>query len=269
MILVVALIAFAVVTAFAAPLVLTSGRWQMQYPRVALIAWHVALGIGVVAVTASVFIAVLTAVTAYGAPSDGEAIVGTMLGWGSLAVLGAAIAVIAASSESIIDAGRQNYGSVLALARESVDLEPGITVMRCDTAEPLACAIPGRDQTIFISTRLERELTPAQLLAVVEHERTHLRLHHHVVMRLAEINAACLPRLAAAQRLRRSTALLIELIADDEAARRRGPANLANALLRLGTLSDDVGMLLRAERIASRRWRTAGSARSVPIFVTH
>lgn len=269
MIAVLALIAFAVGTAFAAPQVLTRGRWQMQHPRLALFAWHAALGSGLIAIVASVILSVTIAVNAHGASSDGEAIVGTVLGWGSLAIVGAAIAVIAASSETILDASRDNHGSILALARGSVELEPGVKVTRCETRELIACAIPGPDKVILISTRLEQELTAAQLLAVVEHERTHLRQRHHLVMRLAEINAACLPRLVAAQRLRRSTALLVELIADDEAARRRGAANLANALLRLGTASGDRGMLVRAERIASRRWMPPRSLRTTRALVTH
>ncbi|MGO2684385.1 MAG: hypothetical protein ACTIAA_09190, partial [Microbacterium sp.] len=52
----------------------------------------------------------------------------------------------------------------------------------------------------------------------------------------------------------RATLLLVELMADDAAARQAGAAHLANALSQMAEAGDDVGMALRAERLTLRRW---------------
>nr|WP_231747366.1 M56 family metallopeptidase [Auraticoccus cholistanensis] len=129
-----------------------------------------------------------------------------------------------------------------------------ITVVESERA--LACALPGRlpggsgaRHRVVVSSGLARALTPAELRAVMQHELAHLRLHHPVLVRLARLNAACLPLLPGARELHRVTGLLVELIADDAAARRCGSAPLARALTTIGTREGDESMLLRAERL--------------------
>ncbi|SJM63624.1 Peptidase M48, Ste24p precursor [Gulosibacter sp. 10] len=197
------------------------------------------------------------------AGSWSEAIFLTMLPWFSLGAVGAVIALIAVSAEPLGESHRRAAQTVAPIAISRED-RGAFTLVRFGSDEPTACAIPGRSPEILISTALEEALTTAQLRAVVAHEYAHLRHRHGWAVRAAEINALCLPRaLPAGRRLRKATLLLIELIADDIAAKQAGPANLANALVRIGRITADPTLDLRAERMTLRRWPVA-SRRRVP-----
>ena len=236
-----ALLALAVAALWLGPRVLTAGSWQVRFPRVALAAWHAALAVGVLAAVASI----VAAVTA------------TIAGWGALGALGAALLVIGAGSESTVVAGRRTFGDVLSLPHTREHLDRRTVLLTCRDDEPFACAIAGRESAVVISTGLRALLTPAQLEAVVAHERAHLRGRHYVALRLAELNRSCLPSLRAGTQLLRATTLLVELIADDGAARRAGAVHLANALVQVARRTHDPAMELRAERLAERSWTPA------------
>jgi hypothetical protein len=81
--------------------------------------------------------------------------------------------------------------------------------------------------------------TPAELAAVVEHERAHLRQHHDVVIQpfLAWRNS--FPFLAAAAEALRSVERLAEYLADDAAVTRVGAGPLAAALDQLAPTDSD------------------------------
>ncbi|WP_375385472.1 M56 family metallopeptidase [uncultured Microbacterium sp.] len=236
------------------PRVLTAGRWQIRFPRLALAAWHTALALGVLAVLTSIGLAVAATLSAPHATDAAVAVVQTIAGWCALGVLGAGLVVIAVGSDEIIGAGRRTFGDVLTLPHTSERLDRHTVLLTCRSDEAFACAIPGRDAAVVISTELRSILTPAQLRAVVAHERAHLRGRHYLALRLAELNRTCLPSSRAGKQLLRATALLVELIADDEAARRAGAVHLANALVQVARHSQDATMELRAERLAGRRW---------------
>ena len=92
---------------------------------------------------------------------------------------------------------------------------------------------------------------------MLEHERAHLRYRHHLAMGIASIYAGCLPRTRSARALVRTTRLLVELTADDAAARRVGAVHLANALTQVGEATGDAAMIVRAERLTLRTWPPA------------
>ena len=131
-------------------------------------------------------------------------------------------------------------------------------LVRFESSEVLAFAVPGRPDEIMISTASEEALTTVQLRAVIAHQCAHLRYRHGWAVRIAEINAACLPQfLSAGPELRRATKLLIELIADDAAAKQVGAAKSWTTLLvRHSHLTGDTSMELRTERMTLRRWPT-------------
>lgn len=267
MIAVLVLLALAAASLLLAPVVLTAGRWQVRHPAVALGLWHGALGFGLLAALGSVVVAVTIAVNS-DRGDGGEAVFATLFGWGSLAAIGAAVALIASNSETIFDVDRANRDSMLSFAQDALEVEgmQGIEVLRCESAVPMACTIPGKNPMILISSAFEDALTRPQLIAVLEHERAHLTQRHHIAMRLADVNAACLPRVAASRRFRRATALLVELLADDAAAKKAGAVNLANALTRMAAVSSDPSLELRAERLATRRWPRRRSVRTAAMF---
>lgn len=247
-------VALAVCTWWVGPRLLTVGRWQVRFPRLALAAWHAALGLGILALLGSVVAAVLVTLAARHAPDAATGIVQTVLGWTALGVVGAVLVVIGAGSDELVGAGRRTYGDILSLPSTRERLDRRTSLLTCHSDEPFACAIPGVDPMVVVSTTLRAILTPAQLRAVVAHERAHLRGRHYLAVRLAELNRACLPSSRAGQQLLRATSLLVELIADDEAARRAGAVHLANALVVVASQTGDPTMELRAERLANRTW---------------
>lgn len=248
-----------------APLVLTAGRWQVRHPRTALALWFGALFTGVGCAAASAATALLCAVGGMDAASSGETLMLTVAGWLSLGVLAAVIAFVSASAEPLADSWREAVGrfAPVAVSREG---SSGATLVWFESKEPVACAVPSGEPEIFLSTALKKLLSGPQLRAVIEHERTHLRQHHGWAVRIAEINALCLPRrFPAGRALKRATLLLVELIADDAAARRAGAVHLANALAIMGRTTSDPGLELRAERLALRRWKAPRSQRAAAL----
>ena len=257
MIAVAAFLAVAIAALWLGPRLLTAGAWQVRFPRAALAGWHAAVAVGVLAAVASIVAAVTATIAARETPDASAGIVQTIAGWGALGALGAALVVIAAGSEATVVAGRRSFGDVLALPHTRERLDRRTVLLTCRDDEPFACAIAGRESAVVVSTGLRALLTPAQLEAVVAHERTHLRGRHYVALRLAELNRACLPSLRAGTQLLRATTLLVELIADDAAARRAGAVHLANALVQVARSTHDPAMELRAERLAGRAWTPA------------
>lgn len=259
------LAAFAAAIVLASPAVLVVGRWQVRHPRLALGAWSGAVGVGLVAAVASVAVALAAAAGAVPVVEDAEGVVVTVLAWTALFALAALVAIAAATGEHWERGWSRDEREALRIAHPAVEIR-GIQVLVVASDAPVACSAGGSDAVVVVSTGVRDALTSAQLDAVVEHERAHVSERHHLVRELAAFQVACLPWLPAARALDRATRLLVELVADDVAARRVGAVHLANALARLGALSEDPTMLLRAERLADRRWRRrrgAASARAI------
>jgi Zn-dependent protease with chaperone function len=109
------------------------------------------------------------------------------------------------------------------------------TAVVLETPQPAVYCMPGRPATIVLTTGALRVLTPAQLRAVLAHERAHLAGRHHVLVRLSRGLAASIrgvPLFAAGAA---EIARLAELRADDVAARHSGRPTLITALLAMGT----------------------------------
>lgn len=259
------LIAAAALVLLLAPLVLTAGRWQVRHPRTALTLWFSAMFAGIGLAVASAATALMSTVGCVSVASRGEWLMLTVVGWLSLGVLAAVIAFVSASAEPLADSWREAVGrfAPVAVSREK---SVGVTLVWFDSDEATACAVPSRDPEIFLSTALTKLLNEPQLHAVIEHERAHLRQHHGWAVRIAEINALCVPRrFRAGRALKRATLLLIELIADDAAARRAGAVHLANALVTMGRVTADPGLELRADRLTLRRWKTPKKSRAAAL----
>ncbi len=78
-------------------------------------------------------------------------------------------------------------------------------------------------------------LDPAQLPAVLAHERAHLTGRHHLLLALARIGSLVLPVLPLTRDADAQVARLVEMHADDTAARASEPRSLATALVVLAT----------------------------------
>lgn len=237
-----------------APHVLSLGSWHVHHPRTALALWFGAFFGGCLLAVGAVGLLVAEAASASDLDPAAGATAVTVAAWLGLGLVGVLLGLLSVAGPPTADSQRR---AVRALGAPTLSRErrPGFTLVRLRSGEPLACAVAGRSAEILLSSTLEKALTPAQLQAVLAHEYAHLRYRHGWAVRIAQVNARCLPRhLAAGSGLRRATLRLVELIADDAAARQAGAANLANALARMAHLTGDASLDLRAERLTLRRW---------------
>lgn len=232
----------------------TRAPWRVTHPRAALTLWAVLMDVVVLTVLGgSVAIAFSAADLATRDLPEGLA--RTIAGWAALFVLAGLVAAAGAKAEAITVATRAARSDMLALPRRSTTRAAEFTVITCRSDQAFACSIPGRVAAVVISDTLLVLLTPRQLDAVIAHERAHLHLHHDAILRATDIVSGCLPATRRTERMRREVHLLVELCADDAAARSIGAVHLANALLRVSRHQADQGMELRADRLALRRWR--------------
>jgi Zn-dependent protease with chaperone function len=104
-----------------------------------------------------------------------------------------------------------------------------------DDPRPAAYCVPGRPATIVLTSGALAVLDPAQLAAVLAHERAHLAGRHHLVLTLTRGLAATFPAVPVFARGAGEVARLAEMSADDVAARRSGRRTLLAALLTMGT----------------------------------
>jgi Zn-dependent protease with chaperone function len=139
---------------------------------------------------------------------------------------------------------------------------PG-TLVRVDHERAFCYCVPGRRPRVILSSAAEATLTAAELVAVVDHERAHLRWHHPGVLRLLTGLHRAFPRWPLSQAASREVPDLLEMWADDSAARVVGGATVARALLQIalhprsttGVLPAMTGgpVVVRAERLIDRR----------------
>jgi Zn-dependent protease with chaperone function len=147
----------------------------------------------------------------------------------------------------------------------------GLDAVVVDAPERAAYCVAGRPDTIVVTSAALDALTDRHLQAVLAHERAHLAGRHHHVLAFARALAAAIPRVTLFSRGAREIARLLEISADDAAARSHGSQTLLDALLALsagaptpqgavGAAGTDV--LARAEHlaapVAARNQWTAG-----------
>ncbi|WP_018639016.1 M56 family metallopeptidase [Parafrankia elaeagni] len=102
---------------------------------------------------------------------------------------------------------------------------------------PLAVAycVPGvRHARVVVSEGLLRTLTPEELDAVLAHEEAHVNGRHDLVIQPFVAWERTFPFLRPAREATAAVSLLVEMLADDAAARRTSGRTLARALARLG-----------------------------------
>ncbi|MGY5884224.1 M56 family metallopeptidase [Modestobacter lacusdianchii] len=97
----------------------------------------------------------------------------------------------------------------------------------------MAMSIGGRPGVIIASDGLRAQLPPEAVTATLEHERAHLRGHHHALVTVAETLAAALPWCPLLRAAPAATRDLVELAADAQAAQRCGPEAVQVALRKM------------------------------------
>lgn len=103
--------------------------------------------------------------------------------------------------------------------------------------------LPGRGGRIVVTSKAIQLLTAAQLDAVLAHERAHQRGHHHLLLCLTTALRRAVPRVRLVRYADEEVRRLVEVIADDTAARTHGRIAVASALAVIGTGHVPTGML--------------------------
>ncbi|MGP3965297.1 M56 family metallopeptidase [Nonomuraea sp. 3N208] len=236
---------YAAVAALVLPRRLKRAVWTDRAPRLAITIWQAA--------SASVVVSLLLAVFAMAVPAS---VVGHGLAWlfeacavlltdeaslsttstrVSLVVGGLVLARLAYTGGAVLLGARRDRRrhaeALVLLGRRDVDLDAVVV----DYEERMAYCLPGRNGHAVITSGALQSLAPEQVAAVLAHEQAHLRGRHHLVLAAAETLSRAFPRVPLFEQARVEVARLVELLADDVAARRHPRIHIAAALVRLAT----------------------------------
>lgn len=155
---------------------------------------------------------------------------------GSLAALGVLAGVVARAATSVLRetmaAGRARASAREHLAVLVRDPEPDCPVV-VDDPRPSAYCIPGRRAAIVMTSGAISSLSDAERCAVLAHESAHLRRRHHWAITWATSLHKAFPYVPAFRDAANALPLLVEMHADDVAARTAGRRTLATALVRM------------------------------------
>ncbi|MFB7716395.1 MULTISPECIES: M56 family metallopeptidase [unclassified Nocardia] len=135
----------------------------------------------------------------------------------------------------------------------------GLDAVILEVDQPAAYCVAGKPHTVVVSRGVLSALEDDHLEAVLTHERAHLEGRHHLVLALTRGLATVMPRIELFTHGAAEVARLLEMIADDAAARIHGRGTVLQALLTLSGIADgpagalgvaEVGLAVRVERLA-------------------
>src|SRR5262245_18810966 len=127
---------------------------------------------------------------------------------------------------------RRRHRSALSLVGRPDECLGAVVI---DHETVAAYCVPGRDRRIVLTTAALRVLDDAQLAAVLAHERAHLNGRHHLVVAPGRVFRLAFPFVPGFRWAHDEIARLVEMLADDTAARRCERRALAAALVALAT----------------------------------
>jgi Zn-dependent protease with chaperone function len=270
------LAAYAVAAGFAAPAAMCRS-WARRTPRTAIALWLLLAISWLVAVPlAALALAVPSAMTwqASGGQLPGAVsrTPGGMLAAAAGMLLAAAVAGLACwhlASRLVAERrGHRAHAAFLAAAGRS---DPAMGAVIIDGDAPAAYCLPsGRRRVVVVSAGAVARITPRQMQAVLAHERAHLRGRHHLILAFAASLSRAFPAVPLLARAAAEFAVLAEMAADDAAARRHDPADLAAALVTLAAAATNStalaaagpGAVARIQRLLTRPEPSAFPART-------
>lgn len=157
--------------------------------------------------------------------------------------------------------------------RRQVDLVSGregqVRVLEHDV--PVAYCLPGmRESRVVVSAAAVDRLEPAQLEAVLAHERAHLAARHDLVLEAFAVLHRAFPRWVSSDAALREVQLLVEILADRSALRVCRAADLGAALLAMAGGRAPTGTMGASGAATSHlveRVRVLGDRRPRPLQV--
>ena len=232
----------AVLLAWPVPVFLARAGWPRRHPRAAIALWQ-AVGVagGLSLIGAPLVVGV--------APLDGHLRTGLVQLWRDVfqlrvpAALGltqeVALALAGALTVRLVGVTLLSAWRIerdLRRQRDAVDLTAEHADRQLRVLEhtaPAAYCLPGTRPRIVITEGTIAALAPDELEAFLAHERAHARWRHELVVQPFVAWESALP-LPPARRATASVTALVEMLADDHAARAAGRSALARALVAIG-----------------------------------
>ena len=168
------------------------------------------------------------------------------LGVGAIAMAATAVALVVAwRCGRRAQRARRHTRAHAEAARLIGKALPGTEALVLTDPRPIAYCVPGRPAAIVLTSGVLEVLEPAQLDAVLAHERAHLARRHPVLVSLTRGLAAAVPVVPLFAWARAEVARLAEMSADDAAIRVSGRTAVITALIAIGT-----GAAVRDDSIA-------------------
>ncbi|KIU14496.1 M56 family metallopeptidase [Mycolicibacterium llatzerense] len=264
------LLLYAVVVLVAGPALLLQLTANGVAPRLAITAWLTAIASVLGSFTAAVCVMIVEAAGHWGRPDELltsclERLTAILLGHGGqipqaitsvavAAALGILVWTSVRIARSLLRARDRTFAHAEAVRLVGRSTTDNIVVV--DTKEAAAYCVAGRPPAIVITTAVLTALDSRQLAAVLAHERAHLDGRHAYIVASLRSLATILPYFALfTEGAARITALL-EMCADDVAARRHGRRTLLSGLLVLSRAhpshalgAASIAVLTRAQRL--------------------
>jgi hypothetical protein len=230
---------YAAAAGFLAPAVLRRG-WAVRAPRLAMglwlalpVSWVIAAALAIVAVAAPPALSWPGSRPGGGPalPAGHGAAGGTAVATAGLLLAAAVVVWAGGWVASGLARGRRQRREHAAFLEAAGRPDRALGAVILDHGEPAAYCVPGGRPHIVVSTAALAALGPGQLQAVLAHERAHLRGRHHVALATASGLGRAFPHVPLLAQAGAQLAVLAEMAADDAAARRHDPGELAAALV--------------------------------------
>jgi hypothetical protein len=252
------LVAYAACVGTLGSRMLARARWTARAPLLAILtylaaAWSIVAALGLAGLTLAVNATalggglshligacVLRLRSEYATPGGA-----TVAGLG-LILAGAVLARTTLTATTHLRATGRQASRHAETARLVGHPEPALGAVLVEHPQPHAYCVAGRHPTVVLTTGALQALDPAQLDAVLAHERAHLAGHHHRLRAIARIGRQVLPFMPLMRDTDEQVARLVELHADDAATRARDPRLLATALVVLATAASPTPALAAA-----------------------
>lgn len=245
------LLIYAVALSWLAPAVLAGPDTAARHPRLAVTAWLAVVGTASVAWVSAVVVLIAGAIHAVVTRSALTFCVET-LGLTDAVQLPSSVATVLVVAlllattavalhtlhrlvVSLLRTRRRNrdHADAVRIVGRRTD-DSGVVVIDAD--KPAAyCVSGGGRRAIVVTTAALQLLDPTGLEAVLAHEQAHLRGRHHHIIAVLNALSTALPRLPLMRAAAQKIPALLEMCADDAAARRFGRGPLLNSLFLLST----------------------------------
>ena len=238
---------------------LAGAAWPLRAPSPALLLWQ-ALGLtGVLlALEVAATVALAPAGRTYGRAL--RALPAPLTWWGWLAAGTFAVVLLRLLTGLVTSTvrtvrARHRHRVLVDLVATRNPLLRGTHVVDHDV--PVAYCLPGLRPRVVVSRGVLAALDEDEVRAVLDHELAHVAARHDLVVLPFIALGATFPRLAVVRCAREQVALLVEVLADDRAARRHDGRVLARALCKVGERqapagglgATGTGVLVRAARL--------------------